>query len=66
MSTTESPSLIDDVRSALIKRRGKYKEIAKLTGFSYCWINRFSRGEFPNAGYARLKKLAELFASGTI
>lgn len=65
-NTPQGPSLIDDVRAALIKRRGKYREIAKITGFSYCWIHKFSKGAFPNASYSRLKKLAELFASGTI
>ena len=66
MSTQQGPSLIDDVRDALNKRRSKWREIAKTADISYTWIAKFCAGKFPNASYARLRKLAELFASGTI
>jgi hypothetical protein len=66
MSTQQGPSLIDDVRTALVKRNGRFTEISRLTGISYSWLQKFSVGKFPNASYVKLKTLADLFASGTI
>ena len=66
MSTTQGPSLIDDVRTAVIKRAGNYREIERITGISYSWLQKFSQGAFPNASYVKLKTLADLFATGRI
>jgi predicted transcriptional regulator len=64
--TPETPSLIDECQRMLVKRRGKHREIAKVTGYSYAWIHKLGRGQLKNPSYLRLKRLMELFASGVI
>lgn len=60
------PSLKEEVREALRKRKGKFMKIAIATGFSYSWLHKFASGERDNPEYERLRKLAELFATGSI
>lgn len=60
------PSLKDQVREALIKRKGNFQKIAFASGWSYSSLHQFASGKKDNPSYDRLKKLAELFASGTI
>lgn len=61
-----TPSLKDEVRAALLKRKGKFVQISQVTGFSYSWLHKFASGERDNPEYERLRKLAELFATGSI
>lgn len=60
------PSLKDEVRAALLKRKGKFMKIAIVSGISYSWLHKFASGERDNPEYERLRKLSELFSSGTI
>lgn len=60
------PSLKQEVREALLKRKGKFMKIAFATGISYSWLHKFASGERDNPEYERLRKLAELFATGSI
>lgn len=60
------PSLKEEVRTALLKRKGKFMKIAVVSGCSYSWLHQFASGRKDNPSYERLRKLAELFASGAI
>lgn len=60
------PSLKEEVRSALLKRKGNFQKIAFASGWSYSSLHQFASGKKDNPSYDRLKRLADLFASGTI
>jgi transcriptional regulator with XRE-family HTH domain len=65
-ASAPAPSLKEEVREALLKRKGKFMKIAFATGISYSWLHKFASGERDNPEYERLRKLAEFFAAGTI
>jgi hypothetical protein len=56
----------EEVRAQLLRRRGKYRQIAELAGVSYSWVEKFARGKIDRPTYLYLRKLADLFATGTI
>lgn len=67
-STIKSPppSLADEVRRALHKRKGKFPKVSAATGISHSWLYKFSDGKLLNPSYEYLRRLADLFATGTI
>lgn len=48
-----------EVRAALERKRGVWKQVAADTGVSYSWISQFVRGKIPNPGYATLVRLRD-------
>ncbi len=56
MSTTP---LDDEVREALERCRGNWKQIAVSAKVSHSWISQFVRRKIPNPGYATLTRLRE-------
>lgn len=63
---SSAPSLKEEVRAALIKRKGNFPKISQLSGWSYSSLHQFADGKKNNPSYDRLKRLADLFASGVI
>ena len=55
-----------EVQALLVKRRGKFREIAKRTGISYSWLSKFASGHIDNPGFDFLRKLSALFSEGTL
>jgi len=51
-----------EVREALERKRGAWRQVAADTGVSYSWISQFVRNKIPNPGYATLVKLREELA----
>lgn len=45
------------VRTALVKRRGQWPQIASDCEVSHSWISQFVRDKIPNPGFATLKRL---------
>lgn len=55
-----SNALDVEVRAALERKRGEWKQIAVDADVSHSWISQFVRGKIPNPGYATLRKLHEM------
>lgn len=51
-----------EVREALERKRGVWKQVAADTGVSYSWISQFVRGKIPNPGYVTLIRLRDELA----
>jgi transcriptional regulator with XRE-family HTH domain len=54
-----STSLDVDVRAALERRRGDWRQIALSADVSHSWISQFCRNKIANPGFATLKRLHE-------
>ena len=48
-----------EVRAALERKRGAWKQVAADTGVSYSWISQFVRNKIPNPGYVTLIRLRD-------
>lgn len=55
-----------EVQALLVKRRGKFREIAERTGISYSWLSKFASGHISNPGFEFLRRLSALFSDGSI
>jgi len=51
-----------EVREALERKRGAWRQVAADTGVSYSWISQFVRNKIPNPGYATLVRLRDELA----
>ena len=67
-STRSTLPLKEEVRQELLKRKGNpgFHKISRISGWSYSSLHQFASGVKDNPSYDRLKRLAELFASGEI
>lgn len=55
-------TLDEQVREALVKRRGDWASVVDGAGVSHSWLSQFVRRKIDNPGYATLRKL-HLFMS---
>lgn len=46
-----------EVRAALDRRRGEWRELAVRSGVSYSWIGKFMNHRIPNPGVETLRML---------
>lgn len=54
-------ALDTQVREALEKRRGYWRQVEREAGISYSWLSKFARGCIKNPGVETLKKLQTYF-----
>lgn len=50
-------TLDDEIREALIERKGDWHSIANGSGVSYSWLSKFVNERIPNPGYDTLRSL---------
>ena len=50
-------SLIAEVRSELLDKKGNWPRIARETGVSYSWLCKFSQGKMKNPSALRLENI---------
>lgn len=51
-------SLISDVRTKLIKKKGAWPAISRQAGVSYSWLTKFAQGKIENPGARQLESVA--------
>ena len=49
------------VRERLAGPNINLREVAEGAGVKHSWLRMFARGEIPDPGYSRIKKLADYF-----
>lgn len=57
--------LDDQVRAALVARKGDWPRIAAEVDVSHSWISQFVRNKIENPGYLTLKKLHAYLTAAT-
>lgn len=56
---TDLESLRDEIRAYLAGHPERQTNLAKLTGISHSWLNKFINGQFQNLSVPRLNDLAK-------
>lgn len=54
-----STKFTDQIKAALLARRGCWREVADKSGVSYSWISKFMNGHIPNPGTRTLTRLQD-------
>lgn len=47
----------DALKTRLIQRKGRWREISDRSGMSYSWLSKFAGDRIPNPGVRSLRKL---------